>query len=163
MAYTTPRTWTEELVTASLLNEQLRDNMVALKDPPTDAHDINEGADYTTSANTWADIDSTDLSSTITTTGGDVLLWFVGTVNVTSGRGHFDFTVDGTRVGGDDGLVRTPGASVVAIVPLIYLVRDLAAGQHTFRVQWKSAGATLWAGAGTANADVHPHFGAREI
>jgi len=35
MAWTTPKTWGSEPLTADKLNEQLRDNLNALKDPAT--------------------------------------------------------------------------------------------------------------------------------
>ena len=35
MSYTTPKTWAvNELVTASLMNQQVRDNLLYLKSPP---------------------------------------------------------------------------------------------------------------------------------
>ena len=159
MAWTTPKTWAvDELVTASDLNTHIRDNLNALKVPPTDHYELNEGSDYTTSSTSFVDVDATNLALTITTTGGDVLVHFHGyTVN----QGYFDLAVDGSRAGGDDGCIRfTTGP-----VSFTRLITGLAAGEHVFKLQWKTVGAalTLYAGTGTAGYDLHPQFWVREI
>src|SRR5687768_4876758 len=92
------------------MNTHIRDQLNALKTPPSSTNDLNEGADYSTTSTSFADIDATDLGRTITTTGGDVRITFVGSVRVSNstaaqhGSAFFDIDVDGTREGLNDGL-----------------------------------------------------------
>lgn len=173
MAWTTPRTWVAgETVTAALFNTHIRDNLNALKSPPTDSQRLDE-ANLTTTAVAFADIDAAgdpDLSLSITTTGGDVLVGFYGNItNNVDQNTFFDITLDGTRQGLDDGLVAilSPGSTAPGrMVAFTYLIRSVSAAAHTINMQWKtSAGntTTLYTGAGTANGDLHPQFWAREI
>jgi hypothetical protein len=174
MAWVTPRTWVpEELVTANLLNTHLRDNLNALKNPPSARYEPNEGSDYTTTSTSFVDVDATNLALTITTAGGDVMVGFHGLVapdNVGAARVLFDVAVDGTRTAGNDGITGTTqegseGGARPKNVSFVRLISGLAAGSHTFKLQWRTntGTATLYAGAGTSNADVHPQFWAREV
>lgn len=170
MAYTAPRTWvTGELVTATLLNTHIRDNMDALKAPPTSVYNVNEASDYQTTGTSFADVDATDLALTITTTGGDVEVWFSGAVDISSSTSkvYLDVAQDGTRVGGDDGIVMFEGNTLyngTLVMSFKILVQSVSAASHTYKLQWKiSTGtATMWAGAGTSTYDMHPQFGVRE-
>ncbi len=172
--WTQPATWTvNQLVTADDLNEQLRDNLEFLKDPPSGAYMADESANYSTTSSTFVDVDATNFALSLTTAGGDVLVGFYGTMANAGvgGRTFFDVDVSTSgRIGGDDGLitVQNPDASSgdrVCVVSFVYLLTGLAAGTHEFSLQWKALvnTATLYAGAGTSNVDVHPQFWAREI
>ena len=170
MAYTTARDWvTDEVVTAALMNQYIRDNQDALKDPPSANYNMNEVANDTTTSATFGDVDGTNLSLTIVTTGGDVMAGFTGSVAHSSASGlvMFDIDVDGVRTAGDDGIVVLDAQNAAAseVVGFVYLVTGLSAASHTFKLQWKTsaATATLWTGAGTANKDVHPQFWVREV
>ncbi|MEO1163712.1 MAG: hypothetical protein AAFV98_08020 [Chloroflexota bacterium] len=72
MAWTQPKTWSNEPLVASDLNTHLRDNMEALKEPPSANYELDETSDYTTTSTTFVDVDSTNLSLTLDTNGGDV-------------------------------------------------------------------------------------------
>jgi hypothetical protein len=165
MAWTTPKTWnTGDLVTATDLNTHLRDNLDALKGPPTGSYVLNQGSDYTTTSTSFVDLDATNLSLTITTTGGDVLVVFAGTGLTAGGNAvYLDITLDGTRVGGNDGIVDIYNGYFP--IPLVYLLRSVSAGSHTIKLQWKVSGGTgtLFAGAGTSAFDLHPQFWVREV
>jgi hypothetical protein len=171
MAWTTPKDWTtDELVTASDLNTHLRDNLNALKSPPSAHFEANESSDYTTTSTSFVDVDATagKLSLTITTNGGDVLVHFHGSVENGGGSAiFFDVAVDGTRTAGDDGILRARASTTTDTVPVSFtrLITGLSAGAHTFKLQWKVGAntATLCAGAGTSGKDVHPQFWAREV
>jgi hypothetical protein len=167
-AWTTPATWAvDQLVTADDLNTHLRDNLTALKTPPSAHYECDEGSDYTTTSTSFENVDGTNLALTITTNGGDVIVHFDGVV----GHGslvnycYFDVDVDGSPLGGDDGIVMTMGPSARHNVSFTRLITGLDADEHTFTLQWKvDAGtATLFAGAGTSGADIHPQFWAREV
>jgi hypothetical protein len=165
MAWTTPKTWTSEPLTSLDLNTHLRDNLEALKDPPGTSYVLNESANYYTTSTSFVDVDGSKLALTISTGGGDVMVHFHGVVAAASGRVNFDLDVDGVRVAGDDGITRLD--TITAPVSFTRLISGLAAGAHTFRLQWRvSSGgsATLYAGAGsTVQLDVHPQFWVREV
>ena len=156
MAWTTPKTDLEtgELVAASDMNA-IGENFAALNHPATAA--------YTTAANVslgnsdFADVDSDNLNLTITTTGGDVLVHFHGSVRLDGGdSAFFDIEVDGLRQGGDDGISNSNfhharEQYVRESVSFIRLIQGLSAGSHTFKLQMKtrgwigiSAGAQFW-------------------
>lgn len=168
--YATPKTWSaNEGLTASLLNTYIRDQVLALKSPAHFRCYIDEAADYTTTSTSFVDIDATDLSATVTTGGGKMLLFFTGTVyqSATTARVYLDISVDGTRLGLDDGLtvVRVSSMPSHAGVAIAALSGTLSAGSHTFKLQWKVDSGTggMYAGAGTATADLHPTFWGVEL
>lgn len=170
MAYTQPTTRnTGDSITASVWNTDIVDNIIALKNPPSAQYTANEAANWTTTSTSFVDVDGTDLSLAITTTGGDVMIGFHGNVSSLNNYVWFDVTMDGTRIGTDDGFMGIYATSstniMVSPVSFVRLVTNVAAGSHTFKLQWKaSAGTiTLYAGAGTANGDVHPQFWVREV
>ncbi len=162
--WSVPRSWSVgELVTASLLNTHLRDNLEFLKTPPTALYHVNQSTDYTTTSTSFADVDATNLSFNLTTAGGDVLIVFMG-YGGGSARLYFDVAIDSVRMAGDDGFLASVNAANTPIT-LVALKQGLSAGSHTFKLQWKvnSGSATLYAGAGTAGLDTHPQFFVREI
>lgn len=166
MTWITPKTWADQdLVTANDLNTHLRDNLNALKAPPTAHYEANEASDYTTTSTSFTDVDNPDLIKTIETTGGDVVVSFHGrTAHSAGSSGHiyFEINVDGTPHAGDDGMAEVTGSEMVSFSRLI---TGLSAQSHTFALRWKTnaATATLYAGAGTAPHDVHPQFWVREV
>jgi hypothetical protein len=168
--WTTPKTWnTGDPLTASDMNTHIRDNFEFVKTPPTGYYKANEASDYTTTSNSFANVDATNFALTITTAGGDVLVGFSGGVKHSTAAQniYFDVEVDGVRSAGDDGIVfiAAPGASYNVNASFVRLIRGLSAGSHTFKLQWKTsaATATMPAGAGTVNQDTHPEFWVREV
>ena len=172
--WTTPKTWqTGETLVASDMNTHIRDNLGALKAPPTDTYELNQGSDYTTTSTSFVDVDATNLALTITTTGGDVLIGFYGSLRAAALLAvYFDVheSVANARIGGDDGIIVTGLGAYAGLynqlsVQFVRLVTGLAAGSHTFKLQWKvnTSTVTLLAGAGTSGGDVHPQFWVREV
>jgi len=154
MPWTTPKTdWeTGELVAASDMNA-IGENFAALQHPATAAYITT--ADISKTLSEFGDVDSDNLNLTITTTGGDVLVHFHGLVNLGEFQSaRIDVEVDGTRQGGDDGIVhiyadRQRGAKVRETPSFTRLIQNLSAGSHTFKLQWKGnvivkAGAQFW-------------------
>ncbi len=93
----------DELVTADLLNTHLRDNLNALKSPPSQQAVRDNEAAYSTTSTSFVVVDGTNLKITLTTTGGDVLVRFTGTAHADSTSGRqmsFDVQVDETEVVG---------------------------------------------------------------
>jgi len=162
MVWTEPKTWTNEPLVAGDMNTHLRDNLEALKDPPSANYEADEASNYSTTSTSFVDVHATNLSLTIETKGGDVMVHFHGNIDAAS-YCHLDLEVDDTRIGGDDGICY---AGVTHnIVSFTRLLTNLAEGSHTFKLQWKvnSGAGTLFAGAGTTYKDVIPQFWAREV
>ncbi len=156
MSWTTPKTdWaTGELVSASDMNA-IGENLAALAALPSASYTTL--TDYEKHSNSYVDIDSDNLSLTITTNGGDILVHFHGaahragnsTLTVT-----FAITVDGERQDGGISAALGSGRSPVSFTRLI---TGLSAGSHTFKMQWTgqhNKGMRLKSGA---------HFWVREI
>ncbi len=153
MAWTTPKTdWaTGELVAAGDMNA-IGENLAVLKQPATAVYTTTEAIRETTSV--FADVDNQNLTLTITTTGGDVVVSFQGTVQG-NGSNHFwvyfDVDVDGDRQGGDEGTIAACIRWGADAVSFNRLVQNLSPGTHTFKLQWKNShrlrlisGAQFW-------------------
>ncbi|MCY3781938.1 MAG: hypothetical protein OXG78_16610 [Chloroflexi bacterium] len=152
MAWTTPKTnWaTGELVTAEDMNA-VGENLAVLRHPSTAV------AAYTTTedivlpgTDSFADIDSDNLNLTITTSGGDVLVQFHGSLSGGSSC-ILDVEIDGNRHGDTEhGVMDVYGWKYTRpIVSFTRLIQNLSAGSHTFKLQAKSsltlvAGAQFW-------------------
>lgn len=173
-SWTTPRTWsTGELVTASIMNTHVRDNLNALKSPAYFLCEIDEGADYTIAATTtFTAIDGTDLTATVTCGGGNWLVGFSGVAFYSSGaatKSFFTVAVDGTvyTTLGNDGIMMGAVATAThSYTSFTTILRDISAASHSFALYWKT-GATgtygLYAGAGTSGFDFHPVFWGIEL
>ena len=169
MAWTAPKTWTSETLEASDMNTHIRDNLLALKGPPSAHYDGDEGTDYTTTSSSFVDVDDTEgkFKHTITTYGGDVMVHFTGVLaNTSGGRTYMTVEVDGVPLGGDQGFIgkRHDTTALQDIFTFTRLL-ELEAGEHVFKLQWfTSAGTeTLYAGAGTSQWDFEPQFWVREV
>jgi hypothetical protein len=167
MAWSTPPTFTSgQVITATDLNTYLRDNENYLLSRPKNFVKHDNNADYTTTSSSFVDIDGTNLTITLTLSGSAVLLSFTAVINDSSNQPAFDFTVDGTRVGGStDGLMTISGGNGRYCATMVALVTGLSAAAHTFKVQWRavSGTATLYAGSGTSGNDTLPYFSAVEV
>lgn len=157
--WTTPRTWAmNELVTESLLNQQLRDNLEYLSSRPFAEYQWTSS--YTTTSTSFIAVDSTNLRLSLTTNGGDVLVLLAASAsNNTSGADNFlDVAVNGVRKGGVNGIYGFDTASTNnpfnVSVPII--IDGLAAGSHTFELQWRTS-------AGTLTLNSYGRFSVKEI
>jgi len=145
MAWTAPTTRaTGNLITASIWNTDIVDNLDALKAPPTDTAEVTSG--YTTTSTSFVNVDGTNLSLSITTTGGDLLVHFHGAGDnlTTATFTYFDFTVNGTRQGSADGITYFGRDATNDQYPVSFsrLVTGLAAGTYTINLQWRTTGGT---------------------
>ncbi|MCY4073759.1 MAG: hypothetical protein OXG60_20900 [Chloroflexi bacterium] len=156
MAWTTPKTdWsTGELVAAADLNA-MNENLAALRQLSTIvSHTTTADINVDTAHDLFEDVDSNDLNLTLVTAGGGVLVHFHGvfhrgTSNDTDNC--LDIVLDGTRQGGEDGLMRFRVDSHRRVESFTRLFQNLGAGSHTFRLQWRNwrhvkllAGAQFW-------------------
>lgn len=149
MPWTTPVDFAaHERLAAAQLNA-IQENLRALKSPPSQQIIRNNDAAYTTTSATLVPVDTTNLRITLQTNGGDVMVWFLGTVDASAGTvATFDVRVDGTTLFSDGfpgGLMsHTVSTSkvFVAFPPLIF--SNLPAGTHYFDLMWATTGgATL--------------------
>lgn len=101
-------------------------------------------ADFTTTSTTFTNV--TDLASTITTTGGRILIIFSGVLsNANAGAGSFlTATVDGTNQGGTNGLsqIETNSADAAENGSFMFLTAALSAASHTFQMQIRADSGT---------------------
>lgn len=148
MAYTTPRTWVAgELVTASMMNTYVRDNQIALKDPPSATLSNWSVAAVSTTSTSFVLIDAA-FTGSITTTGGRVLVTVTGRI-LQAGTGHianFAVLIDGV-VQGDatEGTYRhyAEAGSATRGIAFTFWSDVLSAASHTFTIHWKTNTGTL--------------------
>lgn len=154
--WTAPMTWSATPVKDAILNAQIRDNIMNLKDPATASYSYAyTGATFlSTTSTTWVAMGS-PLSLTLETFGGDVFLFF----NATVSNAYLDFAVDDARQGGGDGILAVPTLAVYGVpTRMVWPLPELAAGTHTFDVYWKVA-----SGTGSLFRYVPPQFVVREM
>lgn len=125
---TTAPTADAEVAGKKYVDDQFQSSIV------TGTNDISE-----TSGN-WDDME--DMSITITTTGGNVLLMFTASLYVNALNDDYDlrFDIDGTPVCAQS-MINMPAAS--RIVSMHWLATSLSAASHTFKVQWKDRAGTV--------------------
>lgn len=109
---------------------------------------VRTSGDYTLPPAAFADIDTANLTITLTTDASWVLLLLLGTLSGGVTYHCFDFTIDGTRQGQNYGVqaVQAPYPQDIQI----HWLAQLEAGSHTFRPQWRissGSGGTLRASA----------------
>jgi len=178
MPYTTPKTWAvNEKLTASDMNVYVRDNMAALKNPPSQQVVRDNGTMYSTTSTTFVAVDATNVKVTLTTAGGDVMVGFTGTAaadSTTARQMSFDVDVDGNggwanAQGYAGGIMTTAILSTIAqgvsFGPI--LIQNLPAGVHTFTLLWRMNGGTGYLHSDTNDADYRNEqpliFWAREV
>lgn len=138
MAWTAPRTWsTGELVTATMMNTHVRDNLLALKTPP--AASVATFSATSTTSTTF--VDYLDVTITFNTEGGAVMAFLSTSLQAASNEhAILCFNVDGVD--------QTPLAreyidsSAVYRGAFIHQRLVLAAGSHTIKARWRSVGGT---------------------
>ena len=174
--WTAPKTWDGSGLTSSDMNTHIRDNLLALSEPPSAVG--NPDANYTTSGTAWTNVDSGDVEGvfkhTLTTFGRDVMVNFVGMIGhnaVATGSILFNLSIDGVDYVANDGITGLYTNSPSSVVPIsfFYIIpaADITAGSHVIRLRWKSSSGsntcTLYAGGASAGRDVHGQFFVREM
>jgi hypothetical protein len=139
MTWTTPRTWaTNELVTAALMNEQLRVNLSVLKDPPSTLYRYTPGTPFSTTSTTFVDINSS-LNFNLTTNGGALMIGLAGRVYHNPGIGtdcYIDLNINGASAGGANGIYWLIGPNTFQFpFSVVWLTAPLTAGSQTIKVQ----------------------------
>ena len=134
MTWQTPKTWTSEPLTAIDMNTQIRDNMNALKNPPTDTA-TPPGLQNVTSTSY---IDVTDTTVNLTTTGGDVMVGVIGYVRAASGQ-HVEVRVD---IDGTDYPLVYCGTAENTPCNSARLITGVSSGAHSVKLRTKVTGGT---------------------
>jgi len=159
-AFTTPRTWANgETPDEDDMNTHIRDNMDALKTPPSGV--VNFASAITTTSTSFVDL--TGASITFTTTGGDVRVSFYVTLrNSSTGWTEFDILLDAVSEGGSAGIVRSDNEAAVAdaVVGFTRVISGLAAASHTFKIQWRVQSGTSTINSGSQYVN---QFSASEV
>lgn len=150
MGYTTPTTWlADQVVGASDLNAQLRDNMAYVHaGKPASVIARNNAGAYSTSSGTFADVDSTNLAITLSLTTGRVALFLTGSFYADAAARllSLDCTIDGTRwmAAHTDGMAKETLDTNARIITLAMMKPGLSVGSHTFKLQWKVGSGTAY-------------------
>jgi len=162
MAYTIPKTWAvDELLGATDMNTYVRDNVAALKNPPSFLTAFASGAlVLSTTATTFTAISSA-LSASLGTYGGDIMVFIQLQLagDTDSRRISLDWLVNGTALYGAyafgagrarPGTTMATTGNTTVFGPL--LVTGLASGTHVFQPVWKTEAGTAftWATTGAA-------------
>jgi hypothetical protein len=167
MAWTTPRTWVaSELVGATLMTTHVRDNLNALKDPPTFETAYTSGSTLilSSTASVLTAL-STGLTGAITTNGGAVMAYFQAQIAAdaaTTRRMGFDWSVDGTETRaayaygqGRYNITNTTAVSGTMMSFGPTLITGLTAGTHTFTPLWSISQGTAFAYANTNTTPIY--------
>jgi hypothetical protein len=91
-------------------------------------------------------VDLTDMSVTLTTTGGDLLVWFSSAVTHTTG-GQYIFLGLQLDAGGmvADRNIQAPAAGYAAVISTFHRFTGVSAGSHTVKGRWLTQSATATA------------------
>jgi hypothetical protein len=152
--------WTamDDLSTGELVTEAdmdaIRGNIEYLLDPNSDSVAYDNSADYTTTSATYVDVDATNVTMSVTTSGGPLLLIasFVATNGLVTTPG-FQFDVGSVAV---KPVTATIGASQFMYVTLVALHKPASAGAKTIKLQYKADGAntlTIFSNGENVNMD----------
>lgn len=152
--WTAPRTWTSgELVTASIMNTHVRDNLDWLKTPLESGKVVFATADFTTTSASYVDV--TGCTTTITTKGGGLDVWL--RINWSGSIGTLQLLVDGVSEAILGGIANANPIGAT----LYHHIAALSAGSHTIKVQGKVSAGTLTI-KGTTSTTGDPLFFVRE-
>lgn len=151
MAWSAPRTWTTgEIVTAAQLNQEVRDNLLAVNIPH--ALGAQVAAAQTTTSTTYVDLATVGPSVTLVT-GTLVYVQLSAELNHNSVRHYMSVEVSGATTM-TAAAVDTAGGALLAISADGYadvkhsygFPLTVTAGSNTFTAKYKSGGGTITCG-----------------
>jgi len=131
----------KQIITADYLND-LKDAIGIIRSPGRYYYLRGSGdADLTTSSASMADLNANTTVASLDVSGNPVrVALYAGRQTTAASTVQFDLLVDGVSVRG--GTAIWLGQTNVP-VNLLWIVDGLAAGSHSFKIQWKSASAVL--------------------
>ncbi len=149
MAFTTPITWESQLVTVNQFNEQIRDNMRALKDPPGGVSYVSARNYALDASGSWQPVDTglvvgnllrqvtvTDNSTVVARVMGQLVL------GNNAAQIGFGISVGGVQYFPASGLGVIRGGAVTNIsatvfpVNLTFILTAQSAGTNAYRLDW---------------------------
>lgn len=148
MSWTTPRTWASELITTTIMNAHIRDNLNALKDPPGAVSYVSARDYQIDTSGAWSNVDTGDVDAhfrhTLTVADDTVTVRFVGQVQPVNNvaRVGFGVSVDGTQYFPASGIAFIAGGNVTNASAMVFpvgfevVLTGITAGSHTFRLTW---------------------------
>ena len=154
-AWTAPSTWTPGLVvTDVMLNAQLRDNMLWLGGTAgaitQNTFQAGVSSGPTTASASPAFVDLPDLSTGITTAGGDLIAIAIAQVsNSTVNDGvNMALSLDAASEVGSTGMTSAT-ANASACIVAVWRWSAPSAGAHTVKARWNASGGGTAASTGT--------------
>lgn len=134
MAWTTPRTWaTNELVTAALLNEQLRDNVNHLLEKANSQLVFGSGTNFTTTSTTLVDVTGFSTSFTKISSNSRLIVVLQGTMVFAGGLPVPAVAINVNGTDYDSGCQQSTGV-------VIAMLNGIAAGSYTIKMRMKAVG-----------------------
>ncbi len=169
MAWTSPKTWTSEPLTSIDLNVYVRDNQNHIKDRIDSGAStaVSASKDFSTTSTAWVDVDPKELSLTLQTHGGAMLIGFTGAIrhHTDNKATYFNIAVDDNDYFSEGGFTQFHNAArddAFRFKPICFVVMipALTPGTYVFKLRWKTVRGN------TAVLDVsstRPQFWAKEI
>jgi len=150
MAWIAPPTFTSgQVVSASDLNQYIRDNTNYLFSGRALSALVQTAAGATTTSTTFVDVSSANLTVSITVNSGRAICFWMADISISTGiTVSFDWIVDsttrssGSGTGGNGLLQFTNANAVASSITLIGIFTGLSVGSHTFRPQWRVGSGT---------------------
>lgn len=145
MGWTTPRTWvTSEVVSASVMNAHVRDNLTYLLARPVALAEPLSATDYTVTSTGYVDLDASELNLAVAPASGRVLIGLnmvaYGSASLSAGlRVNVDAGLQ--YVYWSENLMVTTALNMLPTPPI--LLTGLTVAQHTFKLQVKVNGNTM--------------------
>lgn len=143
MAWNTPsQRNTNELITASIWNTDVVNNLLYLAWRPRTAA-VQTRSDYTTTSASWVTVDGSTLSRTLTFTNGRALIGLYGSLYVSTSAQRVNLRVTRNGVdlsGGAAYGLLSSSDNLDTPFALIFLVEGPLSGSHTFTLQWYVTG-----------------------
>jgi len=150
MVWTEPAEWeVGDVLTDERLNEEIRDNLLALKDPPNALYTL--AGNYTTTSTTFVDVDGTNLALTVTPAGTKVIIILNLVLEHDTSLAITTFDILKTGVSISPGALgigsvrhqNTTNPSKLIPFTRVLTVTGLTANTSvTFKLQWKTSGGT---------------------
>lgn len=143
MAWTTPKTWVAVTeLGAGDLNTYVRDNLLALKTPPSNAVDTDVLA--STTSTSFVDVNASTLALAITTAGGNIRVNFVGYgyMSAAGNLGGVTLSLDAVDVLGTS-FITVLSTSYISSCSFSWLLTSVAAGAHTVTLRFKTSAGTF--------------------
>lgn len=142
--YTAPNTAAASAtISASAHNTYIRDNISYLFGgrPKGQVHYVG-AADKTTTSTSWSDVDSVNLTVSVTVSAGENILIFASgrfaADNTASSAAEVDIAVDGTRIGHSTHGMARISQNTTQFFSIMGYKANLSAGGHTITLQFRN-------------------------